>query len=372
MLVENENVPIVIDSGSWRCKAGFAGDDTPRSIIPSLVGHPTRPNEGDPTRYYWVGDDALSRRRGLMRLSYPVDQAVIMNWEDVEKIWHHTFFNELRVDPCEHPVLLSEASFSPRANRERTAQVMFEVFNVPAMSVRDQAVLSLSASGRTTGCVLDCGEGVCRAVPVYEGLALPDAVSRLDLAGTELTVQMMQLANERGYGFGTLSEQEIVRDMKEKHAYVALDYDQEMAQAAATVAYELPDGTVIHLGSERFRCAEPLFQPILSGRDLKGVQDCVSETILQCDIDIRSELYGNIVLSGGTTLLPGFEERLTKELTRLTPQRMKLTVLSPPERQDSVWIGGSILTSLPSFQSMWVTKAEYEEVGPSIVSRRCL
>lgn len=306
-------------------------------------------------------------------MKYPIEHGIVTNWTDMEKIWHHTLYNELRVAPEEHPVLLTETSLNPEANREKMAEIFFEIFESPSLFVSPQAALAIIAAGRITGVCLDAGGGVTEAVPVHEGIIIPDAVIRLDWAGTEITGYLMKILRERGYCFQNIAERDMAREIKESMGYAALDFEAEMQTAATSSSldkdYELPDGQVITIGNQRFRCAETLFQPSLAEIESPGIHEMTYNSIMKCDAGLQKDLFANVVMAGGSADFPGMAARMQKELSTLASPDTKVEVLDLPNRWNTVWVGGSILASLADFQSSWVTKAQYEESGPSIVQR---
>ncbi|BGO94797.1 hypothetical protein NBRC10512_005383 [Rhodotorula toruloides] len=371
--MDSLNQPIVIDQGSGTLKAGFAGSDHPSTYFPSYVGRPkhTRVMAGAVEGDTFVGRKA-QELRGLLRINYPMEHGIVTDWDDMERIWSHVYTEELRTLSEEHPVLLTEAPLNPNSNREQAAQIFFETFNVPAMYMSVQAILALYASGRTTGIVLDSGDGVTHAVPVFEGFAIQHAIRRVDVAGRDVTDHLQLLLRKAGYHLHTSAEKEVVRMIKEKTCYVALSPAKEEKEAQAggkSEDFRLPDGNVIRLGPERHRAPEVLFNPEIVGLEYAGVHQVVVDSINRADLDLRKSLFGNVVLSGGGTLVKGFGDRLLHEVKKLALRDTKIRISAPPERKYSTWIGGSILAGLSTFKRMWVSAEEYQE-DPDIIFKK--
>ncbi|XP_042194811.1 actin-like isoform X2 [Callorhinchus milii] len=331
---------VIIDSGSGFCKSGLVGDSFPASVIPSVVG--------------------TSKAKGCTR-------------EAGHKLWRHVYSFELHIKSKERPVLMTAAPLTPFRNREKMAEIMFEGFNVPAMYIAIPGTLALYASGRTRGIVLDSGSGITDAVPIYEGYYLPDAVKRLKLAGNDITEHVRRLLLENGHNFSTTIHKEIFENIKETLCYIALDPKVENKKNVEDIQqeYTLPDGNVTMIQKELFRAPESLFTPVNMGLEEPGIHKLICNSILKFDKVLRRDLFSNILLSGGCTLFPGLEERLLKEIKLQTPSGVQVKVIAPPNRNYSVWMGASILTSLTAFKDMWVTANDYRECGPAIINKRC-
>jgi len=349
---------LVIDNGSGFTKAGFAGNDVPKSIFASVVGRTEQRDE------CYVGDEAQSRR-DILTLNYPIERGIVTNWDDMERIWHHTVFNELLASPASH-IIVTDSPLNPKPDREKIAQMMFETCQVAGCYVGNQAIMALYGTGRQTGIVLDSGYGVTHVVPVYSGEPVSHATTCLGVAGCDLTENLIQVLSEKNISI----EKETARDIKEKLCYVAMDFKEEQAEDKS---YELPDGQTVTIGEERFRCPEALFQPNMLGVELEGISKSIYSSIMRIDIDIRKDVFSNIVLSGGSTMFPGFEERLKKDLVRMAPENMahNIKIVNETERKYAAWIGASVLASMSSFSEMEITSAEYQESGPGIVHTKC-
>ncbi|MFX0094948.1 MAG: actin, cytoplasmic 2, partial [Candidatus Hodarchaeota archaeon] len=231
----------------------------------------------------------------------------------------------------------------------------------------------LYAAGRTTGLVVDIGESKIQVVPIYEGFVISHAVKRLDVGGRDITEFLRRLLLQRGYKFTGSIERDWVRDIKESLSYVALDPERELKLAEKVSGLEkfylLPYGETITLGPERFLAPEVFFNPSSLGLEASPIDEIILDAIRNITIDLRRDLYQNIVLAGGSTLFPGLKERLNKEITELVPENIEIGVIASPDRQYSAWLGGSIVGSLKTFQKMWISKREYLDEGPQIIHR---
>jgi actin-related protein len=338
-----EKTPIVIDQGSGWVKAGFSS-----STLPSLV-IPTQVEKKNQEKSYYL---------------FPIEHGIVTNWDAMEKLWS-SIFSQLGALPEHHPVLITEAMLGPKANREKLAEIMFEKYHSQSLLVAIQAVLTLIASGRTTGIVWESGDGISHSCPIYEGYLLPHAVNSFYIGGQVLTDYLHQMLINRGI----VLTKDTVRKMKEEICDVSLNFENE-CQSTET-DYTLPDGNILHLGSERIRCPEALFQPELVENDRRGIQFIVNESIMKCDIDIRNSLYQNIVFGGGNTLFPTLGERFQKELKAIVAPHHSniINIITPKERKYSAWIGGTVLANRAPTEGecQWVTTQDYEEFGISVI-----
>ncbi|AAS52236.1 ADR316Wp [Eremothecium gossypii ATCC 10895] len=382
--------PIVLDQGTGFVKIGRAGENFPDYTFPSIVGRPIlradeRANVSTPLKDIMIGDEA-SQVRSYLQISYPMENGIIRDWADMELLWDYAFYEQMKLPSTSGgKVLLTEPPMNPLRNREQMCEVMFEKYDFGGVYVGIQAVLALYAQGLSSGVVVDSGDGVTHIVPVYESVVLNHLTRRLDVAGRDMTRYLIDLLSRRGYAFNKTADFETVRQIKEKLCYVSydLDLDTRLAQETTTLVeqYELPDGRVIKVGSERFEAPECLFQPSLVDVEQPGIGEMLFNTIQSADVDIVSTLYKAIVLSGGSSMYPGLPSRLEKELKQLwftrvlknDPTRLekfKVRIEDPPRRKHMVFTGGAVLASIMADKEhMWLTKQEWEESGPASMSK---
>ena len=370
---------LVIDNGSGMIKAGVGGEDKPRCVFPSVVGRPKADSviPGSVKKDLYIGEDA-QKMRGVLAVTYPIEHGIVTSWEDMTKIWEHTIVNEIRMEASECALMLTEAPQNPKANREKMVDIAFGNFDVKGFYVGIQAVLAMFSAGRTTGIIVDSGDGVTHTVPIFETYSVPHAVKKIMLAGRDISANLEHILTERGWNFETTAQFQIVRELKESMCYVTMNYKKDMDESPTKEwkeqfekPYTLPDGNVLTIGNERFRAPEVMFQPSLSGKDVPGVHKLTYNSVMECDLDVRKALWENVVLSGGSTMFNNYPERLLQELKTLAPPSINVKVIAQPDRKYSVFIGAASLASLSSFQNSWITKQEYEENGNAIVHRKC-
>lgn len=354
---------VVIDLGTGTTRIGFSGDDAPRFEAPTVVS-----NGKDGTVECF---SKAHKMRETVPVTPAMDRGLVSDWNAMEHLMQHVYeLLNLANDP-NAPILISEAALVPKEQREQMVELLFEKVKVQALYFSVAPVLSLFSYGRTTGMVVEMGHGTCHTVPVFEGFGLFHSILQLDFGGQDLTQAVAQMLSHRGSSFSPAHSLEIAQFLKEKYCVVQPDkgsYTVAVAEAnkSDTVQHTLPDGTVVTLGTDRYKPTEALFDPAIIGKDtLRGIQHLAVESIRKCDQDIAPTMFGNIVLAGGTSLFGNMKQRLKREVKDLAPVD-KVEVFANTERRYGSWVGGSIFASLPTMQDMWVTKADYDEAGPDV------
>jgi len=383
------NKVVVCDNGTGFVKCGFAGANFPSTIFPSIDRRPVLRSEEKienvQLKDIMVGDEA-QKLRMMLQITYPLDNGIIRNWDDMQYVWDYTFYDKLKVDTKECKIMLTEAPMNPVQNRKKMIEVMFEKYGFKSAYIGIQAVLTLYAQGLLTGVVVDSGDGVTHVVPVYEGFSLPNLTRRLDVAGRDVTRYFIKLLLLRGYAFNRTADFETVRQIKEQLCYVGYDLELEKRLAEETTvltrSYTLPDGRVIRVGGERFQAPEVLFEPHLIDVEGGGMADQLFDCINKADIDTRPEFYSHIVLSGGSTMYPGLPSRLEKEIRNLYLQKVlkgnratfakfKCRIEDPPRRKHMVFLGAAYLAEImKDKEHFWMNKHEYDEQGEGVL-RKC-
>ena len=363
------NSVVVLDNGTALSKVGFAGENSPNYIIPT---YPTSPIKSKPNFDLLEKDlsnikQTLIVEKDFTRGKSPIDRGYIKDWNSMELYWHQIFYDLLKINPTLHPVIFSEPPLNPIQISEKIAEIMFETFSIHSICLILQANLALYATGLTTGCVVDIGDGITKVVPISEGYVITPAIRILDLAGQDITIFLQKILREAGYRLNSPSEKRILLNIKEDLCYVAQNFEQEKelfySSSDMKKSLKIEDGTEIQLLSEQIIAPECLFKPYLIGKEIMSLPETIVEAISQCDLNLRKELFNNIVLSGGTTNFPGLKQRLKKEIIDIITEKMEVNVFAPQLRELSTWIGGSIFGTIRSFNDLIITKQQFLKNG---------
>jgi len=399
---------VVIDNGTGYTKMGFAGNTEPQFILPTMIAtlegkgqqKAATQKKGVEDLDFYIGDEAVAMSK-TYSIFYPVRHGQVENWTHMEYFWEQCIFKYLRAEPEDHYFLLTEPPLNAPENREYTAEIMFESFNVPGLYIAVQAVLALAASWTSknvkertlTGTVIDSGDGVTHVIPVAEGYVIGSSIKHIPLAGRDITTFVQTLMRERNEPIPPAESLEVAKRVKEQYSYVSPDIVKEFAKYDTEPekwfkTYEGKNSVTkapysVDVGYERFLGPEIFFNPeIFSSDFLTPLPKVVDDTIQTCPIDARRGLYKNIVLSGGTTMFKDFGKRLQRDIKRSVDWRIKrseelsggklkavpldVNVISHHMQRYAVWFGGSMLASTPEFYKVCHTKAAYDEIGPSI------
>ena len=376
-------LPIIIDIGSGIIKAGISGQESPKTIFPNYIGEPkyskvlrsfSKSNQEMKEQY--IGKDC-SKYLGILKLRYPVKNGIFENEQDILTVFKYIYQNlEINNEEIrEHPILITEPLLNPYSNREKIASALFENLSAPAIFFASQPILSLFSTSNTSGVILESGEGVTQSCVVYEGYSIPNSYIRNNYGGRDVTDYFQTLLKKQGYSFSTTSEFEIVRKIKEEICFTIVGSSNNPLsnisnleignknKSESSNTYNLPDGNAIKIGEEKSLAPEILFNPSIIGSEHSSFQEMIVTSINKVDIDLRKNLFNNILISGGNTLFKGIQEKFHTEIKYLSPKNMKVKIHSPGNRLLSCWTGGNVISTLEIFKKMWVTRDDWSEKG---------
>ncbi|KAI1772628.1 Actin/actin-like protein [Hypoxylon cercidicola] len=445
---------LVLDAGYCHTRAGFAGEDVPKSVLPSFYGS-LKTGDGDTATYRDVfGDECLIPRADFEIKNYMSRaESVVEDWDAATKMWEHVLIKRLQPekptppsknglnDPvedgegdvamddvedqekplAESPLLMTEAPWNAGKARERAIEIAMENWGCPAFWLSRTPVCAAFAAGKASALVVDVGGANTSVTAIHDGMILKRSIQKSPVGGLWLSGQIRSMwdsndpkidivpsfmvenktavdagapaqAKLRKFpyeirpSFRAYEEERLVTEFKESVVEVwrgpgrySNPGNEDIVRSQPGRVFEMPDGSNQMWREQRFRVSEgmwdeaaalPSAESITKGQT---IPELIRAAVNSVDVDLRPNLLGNIVVTGGTSLLNGFSDRLNNELMAMYPG-MKIKLHAPgltTERRFSAWIGGSILASLGTFHQMWISRKEYEENGAGIVEKRC-
>lgn len=366
--------PIIIDIGTSTIKAGLSGQEKPSLIFPNYFGEKKYSKSvglwKEDDKKQIVGNDC-NKYFGVVKLKYPLSHGIFNNKEDINPIFEYIYSNlDMSITEIkEHPVLIAEPLLNPQENRKDIAKVLFDTYKIENLFFASQPILSLFSTSSTSGAVLESGDGVTQSCIIYEGYTIPGSYKRINLGGREVTEYLQFLLNRKGYELKNSDGFQITKKIKEELCEI---FPQEQENNLEIKNYTLPDDSIIEIGDERRLAPEILFNPLIREYEYPGIQEILAESINKTNVDLKLQLYGSILLSGGNTNIKGMKERIYKEIKKLAPKNAKVRLHTPSNPENCCWIGGNIISSLEISKEMWISIKEWMEKGENIILTRTI
>jgi len=368
---------LIVDFGSGTTKAGLSHEDNPRVVIETIVGRPVM-TRVIPSNKNQVVIGSKGHSASLYKYEKPVKRGVVQNYDSLKLILNN-ILDELRIKSLtDTPILITEATGVPISQRRKMTELIFENYDAACLYFGNQAVFDLHSIGKTSGCVLDIGYGLSQVGCVYNGYKLDHSFERSDVAGCDIDEHLSALMRRSEIFINPQTEFGLLKTIKETKCRL-LDVEQleslKNAELGRTIEAPsrmvLPDGEMIKLSNERFLAPEILFKPEMIGVAAKGVHTLIAESIERVNIELRSKLYKNIYLTGGTTNLDNFANRLASELKSIVPNDAGLSIASSTGRKDfQAWHGASMLSLSNDLSNVWIKKTDYKEMGETVLIRK--